>query len=100
MRPFPSTAGILLALSLVTGCGGTSQGSSCTDLCSAMADFATQLRVSSPVGTLSECQLDCGAASPRGMQAAIECVDALEAARPEERVEMLDRMHGEPPLFQ
>ena len=99
MRPFPSTAGILLALGLVTGCGGKSQ-SSCTDLCSAMADFATHLRVSSPVGTLSECQLDCGAASPRGMQAAFDCVDALEAARPEERVEILERMRGEPTLFQ
>jgi hypothetical protein len=99
MRPFPSTACILLALGLVTGCGGNSQ-STCTDLCSAMADFATQLRVSSPVGTLSECQLDCGAASPRGMQAAFDCVDALEAAPPEERVEMLERMRGEPTLFQ
>jgi hypothetical protein len=99
MRPFPSTVGILLALGLVTGCGGNSL-STCTDLCSAMADFATQLRVSSPVGTLSECKLDCGAASPRGMQAAYDCVDALEAALPEERVEMLERMRGEPTLFQ
>jgi hypothetical protein len=99
MRPLPSTAGILLALGLVTGCGGNGQ-STCTDLCSAMADFATQLRVSSPVGTLSECRLDCGAASPRGMQAAFDCVDALEAARPEERVEILERMRGEPTLFQ
>jgi hypothetical protein len=99
MRPFPSTAGILLALGLVAGCGGSSQ-STCTDLCSAMADFATQLRVSSPVGTLSECRLDCGAASPRGIQAAFDCVDALEAARPEERVEILERMRGEPTLFQ
>jgi hypothetical protein len=65
-----------------------------------MADFATQLRVASPVGTLSECQLDCGAASPRGMQAALACVDALEAARPEERLERLERMRGEPSLFQ
>ena len=99
MRPPSSTAGILLALTLVAGCGGSGQ-SSCADLCSAMADFATHLRVSSPVGTLSECRLDCGAASPRGMQAAFDCVDALEAARPEERVAMLERMHGEPTLFQ
>jgi hypothetical protein len=34
------------------------------------------------------------------MQAAFDCVDALEAARPEERVEMLERMRGEPTLFQ
>jgi hypothetical protein len=99
MRPLPSTAGILLALTLAAGCGGNGQNS-CADLCSAMADFATQLRVSSPVGTLSECQLDCGSASPRGMQAAFDCVDALEAARPEERVEILERVRGEPTLFQ
>jgi hypothetical protein len=34
------------------------------------------------------------------MQAAFDCVDALEAAPPEERVAMLERMRGEPTLFE
>jgi len=101
MRLFPRSAGVVLALAVVTGCGGSIPAAprSCTDLCHAMTSFAAELRVSSPVGSASECQAGCRGATETTKQAADDCVVALAEATPEDRAEMLREMHLDPPLF-
>jgi hypothetical protein len=101
MRLFMLSAGVFLALFILTGCGGSSQAApkSCTDLCHVMTSFAAELRVSSPVGNVSECQSGCSIATESSKQAAVDCAVALSEATPEDRAEMLREMQLDPPLF-
>ena len=101
MRLFMLSAGVVLSLFILTGCGGSSPAApkNCTDLCHVMTSFAAELHVSSPVGNLSECQAGCTIATESSMQAAVECVVALSEAAPEDRAEMLRGMQTDPPLF-
>jgi hypothetical protein len=101
MSMFPRSAGVVLALAVLTGCGGSSPSvpRSCTDLCHAMTSFAAELRVSSPVGSASECQSGCRVATETSKQAADERVVALAEATPEDRAEMMREMQLDPPLF-
>jgi len=101
MRLYMLSAGVVLSLFILTGCGGSSPAApkNCNDLCHLMTSFAAELRVSSPVGNLSECQAGCTMATEPCKQAAVEYVVALSESTPEDRAEMLREMHLGPPLF-
>jgi hypothetical protein len=60
-----------------------------------MTSFDAELRVSSPVGNIPECQSGCSIATDSSKQAALDCVMAFSEATPGDRAEM----QLDPPLF-
>jgi hypothetical protein len=94
MRLFLIAAGSVLTFLLVADVATSEAADEATH-----ARWAAELRVSSPVGNISECQSGCSIATDSSKQAAVDRVVALSEATPEDRAEMLREMQLDPPLF-